>query len=128
MQFILPFPPSVNTYWRKDKWRHHIYLSEAGQQYREAAGWALQQQKMQLLLDSRRPHCFPLCGRLAVTLTYHRGDNVSYDVDNFCKSVADLLTHCHIIVDDQQIDRLVQIRGAVRPRAGCVVVEVEEIT
>lgn len=95
IQIIMPFPPSVNGYWRAVKGRN--ILSKRGREYRKSAGVAL-------TLQSRRRE--PLAGRLEVSLDLHPPDARKRDADNYCKGVLDALTHAGVWVDDEQIDRL----------------------
>lgn len=99
---MLPFPPSVNGYWRSVRGRN--ILSAAGRAYRLAGLEALRTQSGP----------WPLAGRLQVTLTLYVPDRRRRDVDNFSKAVLDLLTHGGVYDDDSQIDHLTVIRGPVR--------------
>jgi crossover junction endodeoxyribonuclease RusA len=109
----LPFPPSVNTYWRRSG--RHIHISEKGREYREAVIAALSTFGWGSFGDQR----------LAVKLELHRGDRRSYDVDNFCKGLFDAFTHAGVWTDDSQIDELLIRRGDVdKTTGGYVKIEV----
>jgi crossover junction endodeoxyribonuclease RusA len=98
-QYILPFPPSVNSYWRavvRGKIAVNI-LSERGRKYRKDADEAI---------HADRAVCEPLTGRLQVSLDLHPPTLRKYDCDNFPKAVLDALTHAGVWQDDEQIDQL----------------------
>ena len=111
----LPFPPSVNTYWRSVNGR--AILSKAGREYRGIGLCSLQGQASVI---------WPLSSRLAVTVTLLPPDKRRRDVDNFGKALLDLLTHGGVYLDDSQIDRLTIIRGPVE-KGGRAVVRLEGI-
>ena len=106
----LPYPPSVNTYWRNLNGR--TVTSAKGRQYR-ADVYAVPDVHRVRFGDAR----------LRVVVTLHRADRRRYDVDNFCKGLLDALTNAGVWDDDSQIDDLRVIRGDVRP-GGCAVVEI----
>ncbi len=105
----LPFPPSVNTYWRRSG--THMHISKAGAAFRIAALGIVGIQDRTL---------FPT-QHLRVILELHRKDHRRYDVDNFSKGVLDALTHARIWGDDSQIDELHIRRGPVEKPGYCLV-------
>ena len=107
---ILPWPPSVNTYWRQ--FRGRAILSKAGRQYRDVA-----------VAAARAQHVPTLKGRLSVTLHVMPPDKRRRDLDNLPKGVLDALTHAEVYEDDSQIDDLHIIRGE-RHEGGAVVVKI----
>lgn len=116
----LPWPPSINTYWRhiaKGKLAGRVLLSEKGREYRTAA--------MGVMLDQlgRYPR---LSGRLKVTLACNPPDRRRRDLDNMPKALLDALSHAQVILDDSQIDDLHIVRGPPTP-GGCVVVSIKVI-
>ncbi len=116
----LPWPPSVNTYWRhptKGALAGRALISEKGRDYRIAAGVAM--------FDQLRR--YPgLAGRLAVTLACNPPDRRRRDLDNVPKALLDALTHGQVILDDSQIDDLHIVRGA-PVKGGCVVVSIRVV-
>lgn len=101
----LPFPPSVNTYWRhpttgKLAGRHLI--SEKGREYRQA-----------VIDKASRYKLTKLDGRLSVHVMAYPPDNRRRDLDNMMKGLLDGLVHAQVIEDDSQIDRLSIERGVV---------------
>lgn len=124
LTFELPWPPSVNTYWRHTvvggkfkKSRASVFLSDAGKRYRTAAMYAM---------NVARVPRGALKGRLAVRIVAHPPDARVRDLDNICKGVLDALSHGGVIADDGAIDDLHVIRGAVL-RDGKLVMRVEEM-
>lgn len=93
MEHILemPWPPSVNAYWRSVRGRN--ILSAAGREYRQRAMEAAAG------LDT-------ITGRLDVDLLVAPPDRRRRDLDNLPKAVLDALTHAGVYDDDSQIDRL----------------------
>lgn len=96
MELDLPWPPSVNTYWRHPSsgplaGRHLI--SGKGRLYR-----ALVQGICHL-----KPN---VAGALSVEIKAYPPDRRTRDLDNILKSLLDSLVHANIIADDGNIDRL----------------------
>jgi crossover junction endodeoxyribonuclease RusA len=116
---VLPYPPSVNTYWRHVVIGRHarVLISRAGREY---------QANVQAEVLSRWGVLRPTEDRLQVTVTTHAPTRRRMDLDNVCKALLDALTAAQVWRDDSQIDRLTVIRGPVRP-PGCVEVEIERI-
>lgn len=99
MQITLPWPPSVNTYWRhpttgKLAGRHLI--SEQGRKYREAV--------RALVLESGRREKFT--GPLSVHIEAFPPDRRRRDLDNILKSILDSLTYAGVWEDDYQVEEL----------------------
>jgi len=105
----LPYPPSVNTYYRNLGTK--VLISEKGRKYRKAVANAI-------ILGNGKA-MFP--GRYAVKITMHREDKRRYDLDNVVKGIFDSLTKAGIWEDDSLVDDLRVIRGEVRKPGGCVV-------
>ena len=101
----LPYPPSVNTYWRHARGRH--YISAKGKAYREAVQWAAKQGD--LVADA------PMEGRLKVCVSLWMPDKRRRDLDNTMKALLDALEHADVYEDDSQIDELQIIRKEVEP-------------
>jgi len=104
----MPYPPSVNSYWRHPTsgplaGRHMI--SEKGRAYREA---------VRAMFLGRKP----IAGRLNVEIIMSPPDKRKRDVDNIIKATLDSLTHAGVWGDDSQIDRLSVVRSSVRPGGG----------
>lgn len=98
--FYMPYPPSVNGYWRTYKNRQII--SERGRSYRSLAIRTMKN----LNLDNEG-----LSDRLRVTVTIHPPTLRKYDIDNWCKAPFDALTHAKFWIDDEQVDKLEVLKG-----------------
>lgn len=108
----LPYPPSVNHYWRRVGAR--TLISRGGRRYRKDVCAAL-------AADSAAP----MEGRLAVRVVVRPPDRRRRDLDNVGKALLDALEHGGAYRDDSQIDRLLLERGEVLPPGG-VTVEITE--
>jgi crossover junction endodeoxyribonuclease RusA len=97
---VLPFPPSLNTYWRSVPGKG-VLISEKGRQYRSA---------VQALAASQN---WPKFGeaRLSVHIEAWAPDKRRRDLDNMLKAALDALTHCGVWNDDSQIDDLRIVRA-----------------
>jgi crossover junction endodeoxyribonuclease RusA len=97
----LPWPPSLNTYWRspnKGPLAGRTLISEKGRAYREAVLWGLTTEKL--------PADSLLTARLSVALYAYPPDKRRRDLDNLPKAILDALTHAGVWADDEQIDQL----------------------
>lgn len=115
MELTLPYPPSVNTYWRhpttgKLAGRHLI--SEKGRQYRAE------------VCCSVRNAAQALSCRLSVTIECFPPDRRRRDLDNVAKGLLDALSHAGVWNDDEQIDDLRIVRREVT-KGGAVRVRIE---
>lgn len=110
----LPFPPSVNTYWRRGP--RSTYLSKSGRAYKQAVDCCV-------LRSSQELH--PFTGRLAVEVELYPPDRRTRDVDNCSKAVLDSLGEAGVWKDDEQIDDLRLIRRGIRKGGLCVVTVAE---
>jgi crossover junction endodeoxyribonuclease RusA len=110
---IMPWPPSLNTYWRNVAGR--TLISAAGRQYRMAC---------QALAYADN---WPRFGaaRLSVRIEAWVPDKRRRDLDNMVKAPLDSLTHAGVWDDDSQIDELLIRRG---PIGGMLKVWIEAAT
>jgi crossover junction endodeoxyribonuclease RusA len=88
--FELPYPPSVNHYWRRVGAR--TLISRAGRAFRT---------DVCSLLAARRVR--PLSGPLKVDIDVYPPDRRRRDVDNLPKAILDALQHGGAYHDDSQI-------------------------
>jgi len=97
LSLTLPFPPSVNTYWRSVviNGRVRVLISKKGREYRKAVAAAVAGTKWKG--GSRR---------LAVDIHAYMPDNRRRDLDNLLKAALDALSSAGIYEDDSQIDLL----------------------
>lgn len=117
MNIRLPFPPSINGYWRAFK-RGNIctqIISKKGRDYRLAV-----EDKM-FSYDYKT-----LYGKLQVEIDLYPPDKRKRDLDNYMKSTLDALTHVGIWEDDSQIDSLTMRRGII-VKGGCVDIQIKQL-
>jgi Holliday junction resolvase RusA-like endonuclease len=93
LEFRLPYPPSINHYWRRVGPR--TLISREGRRFRE---------RVLAILATRRVE--PLVGLLAVEVEIYPPDNRRRDIDNIQKALLDALQHGGAYLDDSQIVRL----------------------
>lgn len=111
---VLPYPPSVNTYYRRGKFA--TYLSDAGRKYKIAVSDALALQHAPKYGDAK----------LKITMVLRPRDKRKIDIDNRIKAVLDSLQDAGLFDDDYQVDELTIIRG--EPiKDGKLVVIIEQI-
>lgn len=89
----LPWPPSVNRYWRSAMGR--VLISAEGRKYRRAVD-------AECFLHRVRG----TAGPLAVSIVAHAPDGRRRDLDNLLKAPLDALTHAGAWEDDSQISDL----------------------
>lgn len=87
----LPWPPSVNKYWRTYQGR--MIISAEGRSYRKAVA-------DQVLIQRGAKH---YAGKLRVQIEAYRPDNRRRDLDNLLKAVLDGCTHAGVWEDDSNI-------------------------
>jgi crossover junction endodeoxyribonuclease RusA len=100
LELELPYPPTVNTYWRRKG--RQVFITPRGQLFRESV-W--------LIAKAKRIQ--PIAGRLSVELDMYPPDQRQRDIDNVCKAVLDALQHAGVYEDDGQIDRLLVQRRSI---------------
>ena len=84
MKLILPFPPSVNTYWRhpnKGAFAGKSLISEAGRKFQSAACAAIVEQLRRLPKPTSAP--------ASVEIVLFPPDNRIRDLDNYNKALFD---------------------------------------
>ena len=95
MKLTLPFPPSVNTYWRNT--RKGVLISASGRSFRSNAIGAVYEQL------KRRPQ--PITVGVEVSVILYPPTRQSRDLDNYLKALFDSMTHAGIWLDDKQVKR-----------------------
>ena len=114
MPLTLPYPPSVNHYWRRVG--PQTLISREGRTFRRNVCALLGGGGM------RKP---PSGGRIALAMDAFPPDRRRRDLDNIQKPVLDALEHAGVYADDSQIDLLVTRRREAVPD-GRLLVTVEE--
>jgi Holliday junction resolvase RusA-like endonuclease len=89
----LPYPPSINHYWRRVGVK--TLISREGRRFRA---------NVVAILAARRLE--PLSGALAVEVEVHPPDNRRRDINNVQKALLDALQHGGAYADDSQVVRL----------------------
>ena len=112
LELELPYPPSVNHYWRM--WRGRMVISTEGRAYRE---------RVSLML--RAANVRPVPGKLAVHVEVYPPDNRRRDLDNLQKALLDSMQHGGAFHDDSQIVWLL-IEKAQNVPGGKVLVRIKE--
>ena len=102
MTLTLPYPPSVNHYWRRVGPR--TLISREGRTFRR---------NVCALLGGGGPRKPPTGGRIALAMDAFPPDRRRRDLDNLQKPVLDALEHAGIYEDDSQIDLLLTRRREV---------------
>lgn len=114
VSFELPWPPSVNRYYRHVG--PHVLISRAGRQYR-------------MMCVSRLGGKFPkLTGKLRLTAEFYPPDNRRRDLDNLLKCTQDSLQHAGLYEDDSQIKSLRLDMGEPWPPEGKLHVHIETLS
>ena len=116
-QVSLPYPPTVNTYYRRVGAR--TLISRKGREYRKAV--------VDLVCVGEHAHdafWFP-DQRLHVQIAVWVPDRRKRDLDNMLKALLDSMQHAGIYQDDEQIDKLTIERMGMR-KGGAVVVTIGE--
>ena len=91
IELTLPWPPSVNTYWRTFNGR--MIISAKGREYRKAVA-------DQVLIQRGAKH---YAKKMVVEIEAWRPDNRRRDLDNLLKATLDALAHAGVYKDDSQI-------------------------
>lgn len=113
IELAMPWPPSVNRYWRTFQGR--MIISAEGRTYRRVVA-------EQVMIQRGAKH---YAGKLKVTIEAWRPDNRKRDLDNLLKAVLDSLTHAGVWADDGLI---VDLRIYWAPDIGGMLkVKIEEV-
>ena len=114
---MLPYPPSVNTYWRhptKGPLAGRHLISEKGREYRSQVMSAIGKRE-------------PLRGRLSIGIIAYAPDKRRRDLDNILKSLLDAIASAGVIEDDSQFDCIKIVRGDITD-GGAVFVKIQQET
>ncbi len=105
----LPYPPTVNTYWRANGVRR--FIAKRGVLFRS--------QVAEIVSEAQQGS---IDGRLSVFVALYPPDKRKRDIDNVLKALLDALSHAGAYEDDSQIDRLEVMRHQVIKGGKCSVV------
>lgn len=111
----LPFPPSVNTYYRRGA--HATYMSKQGREYKAKVS--------DYIAESNTPKLGS--ARLALDIVLWPKDKRKYDIDNRLKAILDSLQDAGVFDDDEQIDQINIFRGSGEVKGGQAKVIIEVI-
>ena len=117
-EVTLPWPPSINAYWRHKVTGRlaTVYVSAEGKAYRKAVNDLVMEAAMvQRYLKA--------VGPVRVVIEAFPPDRRKRDLDNILKSLLDSLTHAGVWEDDSQIEDLRIYRSTI---AGMVKVRIYE--
>jgi crossover junction endodeoxyribonuclease RusA len=116
MIFALPYPPSINHYWRHVGPR--TLISREGRTFRT---------NVCALLGGGGPRKPPVGGRIALAMDAFPPDGRRRDLDNLLKPSLDALQHAGVYEDDSQVDLLVARRREMDRPYGHIEVTVGEL-
>ena len=114
IELHLPYPPSVNHYWKTSGKRR--YISAAGKAFRFDAHYAWHKAGSPTLGKAR----------VRVSVALYPPDRRRRDVDNSAKCVLDALEAIGVFDDDEQVDDLRFVRCE-RVEGGACIVMIEPI-
>jgi crossover junction endodeoxyribonuclease RusA len=114
MTLTLPYPPSANTYWRRNG--HRYFIAPAGVAFRT-----------EVVARCKATGAKPLSGCVEMAVTLVPGDRRRRDIDNTLKPLLDALTHGGAWTDDSQVKRLIVAMGKPEPKQGRCVVTLAQI-
>ena len=116
MPLTLPYPPSVNHYWRRVGL--HTLISREGRTFRR---------NVCALLGGGGPRKPPSGGRIALAMDAFPPDRRRRDLDNIQKPVLDALEHAGVYEDDSLIDLLVTRRRIALAPSGKLAVSIHRL-
>ena len=116
----LPWPPSVNHYWRK--WRNRMVISREGREFRCRVERLCTAPAGDFGSDNgnKKPP------RIALCMDAFPPDRRRRDLDNLLKSTQDSLAHAGVYEDDSQIDLLL-VRRRKPNSPGMIAIELIEL-
>ncbi len=121
MILTLPFPPTLNGYWRspnKGALKGRTLISESGRKFRANA--------LASVLEQLRRRPKAITANVAVSIVLYPPCSRKRDLDNYFKALLDALTHAGVYADDSQIKDLHAVWGPVT-KNGKAEVTIKEI-
>ncbi len=113
VEFELPWPPSVNHYYRHVGPR--VLISRDGREYRETIVSLLGEQKIR-----------PFENAVELAVDAYPPDNRRRDVDNLLKCLLDSFTFGGLYRDDSQIKKLTITKREPMPPGGMMYIRIKE--
>ena len=113
MRIVLPWPPSINHYWRN--YRGRTVISQDGRLYRQTVAYRILEQG----IPRENLNC-----RLQVSIDAYPPDKRRRDLDNIQKALLDAIVAADVIEDDSLIDALSILRHDAEGE-GKVIVRIE---
>jgi crossover junction endodeoxyribonuclease RusA len=95
----LPYPPSVNSYWRANG--HRRYISKEGVAFTN---------EVSLIVKTQKPKTFG-DKQVAISVMIHPRSKRKFDLDNTLKAILDALMKAGMYDDDSQIEYIEIARG-----------------
>lgn len=112
-EFELPWPPSVNHYYRHVGPK--VLISREGRQYRENV--------VAMFRNSQEP---PFSGPIKLYAEFYPPDYRRRDLDNLLKCVQDTLQHAGQFTDDSQIAEIHIIKQKPMPPKGMAFIRIQD--
>jgi crossover junction endodeoxyribonuclease RusA len=106
----LPYPPSVNTYWKS--WRGRVVISKEGKKYKD-------------VVKIMTRHVRPTEENVSIRIEVYPPDRRRRDIDNVLKALLDSLNGV-VYHDDSQIHHL-EVSKKERQPNGLVIVTAEPV-
>lgn len=121
IELSLPWPPSVNAYWR-----HPSRGTLAGRHLISAKG---RQYRAEVKVKTALIRVKPVAGRLGIFIAATPPDRRRRDLDNILKSLLDALVYAGVVEDDELFDDIRIVRKQPEhPGAVSLVISPVEIT
>jgi len=120
---LLPFPPSVNNYWKNVSYKKRGILIKG-----KALTPKARQFRIEGLITIRKqyPVHEVINSPVKMLIHLHPPSLRKYDVDNFNKGILDVLTHANIWVDDDLVHDL-RVMKCIKRKGGSVIVKIERL-
>ena len=110
IDFFLPFPPSINSFYSKT--RNGLFISKKGSAYQSSGILSIREQLGPMSSIYTKIH---------LSIVLYPPDNRIRDLDNYVKPLLDTITKSGAWLDDSLIDQLSVYRGALTPSGSCFV-------
>ena len=105
----LPYPPSVNSYWRANG--HRRFISKEGVAFTKEVDLIVKQSGAKSFGENR----------VAMSVMIHPRSKRKFDLDNTLKAILDALMKADMYNDDSQIDYIEIARGEAVPKGAAVI-------